>query len=387
MRGLMLSASLDPWWTTGYSLRGLKDVGFSNKSCRMGEICMKPRHWILPVCLASSAVVPLVAAVAEGNSRIAPPPELLLAAAPSTASSKAWVRVRTPVSIEDLSVQLGIDETRLARLNGVDEDHRFQQGDWLAIPERLVSSLPNSGPLEPSQRLVPPPPPIRNQASAAGSSPTNPSVVIQIGDTLLKIAQRSGLTLAELLRLNPGLETARLVAGSQIRLAQSSPLPLMRPLLGVNPVGSGGLSWPEQPDLGAPRPPFGGTGTTAYIWPTDGVFTSGYGWRWGRMHKGIDLANNVGTPIRAVQDGVVSFSGWDDGGYGYLVKITHADGAITVYGHNSSLLVREGQQVQQGQTISLMGSTGRSTGPHLHFEVRPAGGSAVNPLGFLPPKA
>ena len=341
---------------------------------------MKPRHWIIPACVATSAVAPLLSAVAEGQFRLAPPPEILLASAPA-AQAKTWLRVRSSVSIEELSRQLGIDETKLARLNNVDEDHRFEQGAWLALPERLVSSLPAGGPVEPSQKLQAPPPPLP-QVTATEST-ERPSAVVQFGDTLLKIAQRSGLTLAELLRLNPGLESARLVAGSQIRLAQSAPL--LRPLLGVNPLGSGGLSWPEQPDLGEPRP-FNGT-SSAFIWPTDGVFTSGYGWRWGRMHKGIDVANNVGTPVRAVQDGVVAFSGWDDGGYGYLVKITHQDGTMTVYAHNSSLLVREGQFVQQGQTISLMGSTGRSTGPHLHFEVRPAGRAAVNPLNFLPPKA
>jgi murein DD-endopeptidase MepM/ murein hydrolase activator NlpD len=164
------------------------------------------------------------------------------------------------------------------------------------------------------------------------------------------------------------------------------PLPTLRPVLGLNPVGSGGTSWPETPQF-TPGDRFDGPRTSAFIWPADGEFTSGYGWRWGRMHKGIDVANSVGTPIRAVQDGQVSFAGWDDGGYGYLVKITHADGTVTVYAHNSRLLVQTGEYVRQGQNISLMGSTGRSTGPHLHFEVRPAGQSAVNPIQFLPPRA
>jgi len=196
------------------------------------------------------------------------------------------------------------------------------------------------------------------------------------------------MTLAELLRLNPGLETARLVVGSQVRLAQSSPAIRQRMLLGMNPVGSGGVSWPELPSFGPQQHPFNGSSTSgSFIWPAQGTFTSGYGWRWGRMHKGIDVANNVGTPVVAAQDGQVSFAGWDDGGYGYLVKITHADGTITVYGHNSLILVSQGQMVKQGQPISQMGSTGRSTGPHLHFEIRPAGQGAMNPLNFLPPRA
>jgi murein DD-endopeptidase MepM/ murein hydrolase activator NlpD len=105
------------------------------------------------------------------------------------------------------------------------------------------------------------------------------------------------------------------------------------------------------------------------------------------MHKGIDVANNVGTPIVAAQSGRVTFAGWHDGGYGYLVEITHEDGSMSRYAHNSALMVREGDLVQQGQQISQMGSTGRSTGPHLHFEIHPPSGGAINPLQMLPPKA
>ncbi len=119
-------------------------------------------------------------------------------------------------------------------------------------------------------------------------------------------------------------------------------------------------------------------------WPAKGTFTSGYGRRWGRMHKGIDIAAPVGTPIVAAADGVVVVSGWDSGGFGNRVDIQHADGTRTLYGHNSRLLVAVGQQVKQGQQISAMGSTGHSTGPHLHFELHVAGGSAVNPVAYLP---
>ena len=127
----------------------------------------------------------------------------------------------------------------------------------------------------------------------------------------------------------------------------------------------------------------GAVGNQSFMWPTKGVFTSGFGWRWGRMHKGIDIANNVGTPIVAAKDGVVKFSGWSSG-YGYLVELAHADGSSTRYAHNSRLLVRKGQIIPQGVKISLMGSTGRSTGPHLHFEIRQRGGSALDPMAKLP---
>ena len=121
-----------------------------------------------------------------------------------------------------------------------------------------------------------------------------------------------------------------------------------------------------------------------YVWPAQGTLTSGYGWRWGRMHRGIDIAGPVGTPIMAAAPGVVVRSGWNSGGYGNLVDIRHADGSLTRYAHNSRLLVREGQQVRQGQQIAEMGSTGYSTGPHLHFEVHLPNSGTVNPLAYLP---
>ncbi|MEB3290660.1 MAG: peptidoglycan DD-metalloendopeptidase family protein [Leptolyngbya sp.] len=121
-----------------------------------------------------------------------------------------------------------------------------------------------------------------------------------------------------------------------------------------------------------------------YVWPTHGTFTSGYGWRWGRMHRGIDVAGPVGTPVVAAATGVVVRSGWNSGGYGNMVDIRHPDGSLTRYAHNSRLLVREGQQVAQGQQIAEMGSTGRSTGPHLHFEIHLPGSGTVNPMAYLP---
>ncbi|MBW4540772.1 MAG: peptidoglycan DD-metalloendopeptidase family protein [Myxacorys chilensis ATA2-1-KO14] len=121
-----------------------------------------------------------------------------------------------------------------------------------------------------------------------------------------------------------------------------------------------------------------------YAWPAKGVLTSPYGWRWGRMHKGIDIAGPVGTPIVAAAPGKVVTAGWNDGGYGNLVEVEHSDGSVTLYAHNSRVLVRVGQQVTQGQQIALMGSTGYSTGPHSHFEVHVPGRGAVNPIAYLP---
>ena len=121
------------------------------------------------------------------------------------------------------------------------------------------------------------------------------------------------------------------------------------------------------------------------IWPTKGTLTSSFGKRNGRKHEGIDIAAPKGTPIYSAADGKVVFSGWGPTGYGKMVIIKHQHHLTTVYAHNSKILVKKGVRVKQGQKISLMGSTGRSTGPHLHFEVR-NDTEPKNPIKYLPTK-
>jgi murein DD-endopeptidase MepM/ murein hydrolase activator NlpD len=119
-----------------------------------------------------------------------------------------------------------------------------------------------------------------------------------------------------------------------------------------------------------------------FVMPTRGVWTSGFGYRWGVLHGGIDIANSIGTPVLAASDGVVISAG-PYAGYGNMVKIRHADGTVTLYGHNSAVLVDVGQRVWAGDQIAKMGNTGNSTGPHLHFEVLLNGTDRVDPVGWL----
>jgi murein DD-endopeptidase MepM/ murein hydrolase activator NlpD len=116
------------------------------------------------------------------------------------------------------------------------------------------------------------------------------------------------------------------------------------------------------------------------IWPVSGPVVSPFGWRWGRMHEGIDIAAGYGAPIVAAASGVVIYAGWM-GGYGNLIIIDHGGGLATAYAHQSSFAVGGGP-VSQGQTIGYIGCTGHCFGPHLHFEVR-VSGSPVDPLGYL----
>ena len=120
------------------------------------------------------------------------------------------------------------------------------------------------------------------------------------------------------------------------------------------------------------------------IWPTTGVITSPYGLRWGGtdFHPGVDIANDMGTPIVATADGVVEYAGWNSGGYGNMVDINHGNGILTRYGHASQVVVSTGQQIKRGQLIAYMGSTGFSTGPHVHYEVH-VNGNRVNPISYL----
>lgn len=129
------------------------------------------------------------------------------------------------------------------------------------------------------------------------------------------------------------------------------------------------------------------SGSGAMIWPLNGPITSEFGWRthpiFGtqRYHSGLDIGGDYGLPIVAAASGTVIHSGWISG-YGYTVIIDHGGGITTLYGHNESLLVGEGESVSQGQTIAMCGSTGNSTGPHCHFEVR-ENGEPVSPYSYL----
>ncbi|MCL1889897.1 MAG: M23 family metallopeptidase [Desulfovibrionaceae bacterium] len=128
--------------------------------------------------------------------------------------------------------------------------------------------------------------------------------------------------------------------------------------------------------------------STPSIWPTDGYLTSTFGRRTSPFgsgstdfHKGVDIANRIGTPVRAPAQGVVTFVGWD-GGYGNCIVINHGNSISSRYGHLSNSLVKVGQAVNRGDVIGSVGNSGRSTGPHLHYEVR-VGGVCVNPLRYI----
>jgi len=127
--------------------------------------------------------------------------------------------------------------------------------------------------------------------------------------------------------------------------------------------------------------------STPSVWPATGRVTSGFGYRSSpytgrkKLHAGLDIANKIGTPVWATARGVVTFAN-NDGAYGQCITINHGNNIVTRFAHLSAILVKEGQQVQRGEIIGKLGNSGRSTGPHLHYEVL-VGGAPVNPMRYI----
>ena len=176
----------------------------------------------------------------------------------------------------------------------------------------------------------------------------------------------------------PGSSGSWSAPASSVEFDFANGLPII-PAAGAIPAPG---SFPFDPTL------VGGSGAAdshiPSIWPTTGEVSSPYGLRWGGtdFHPGMDIANDMGTPIVATADGVVEYAGWNSGGYGNMVDIDHGNGIMTRYGHASQVVVSTGQHVKRGQLIAYMGSTGFSTGPHVHYEVH-VNGQRVNPISYL----
>ncbi len=191
---------------------------------------------------------------------------------------------------------------------------------------------------------------------------------VEAGDTVSAIAERNKVPSEDIVELNGLVDPDRLQPGQPLFLYGIEEV-LRRKAKPVPPV-----STPEKPRGKAPK----------FAWPLrKGVISSGFGKRGRRMHKGLDIAAEPGTPILAAADGTVLYSDDKQRGYGNLVILEHAHGYVTVYAHNRRNLVDEGETVRQGAPIAEVGSTGRSTGPHLHFEIRRKN-KAMDPLVHLP---
>ena len=196
---------------------------------------------------------------------------------------------------------------------------------------------------------------------------------VQKGQTLYRIAQAYEIDTKVLRRANFIRDASKIKEGMQLWIPGASRVSSI-------PITSSPSRYAKKKNSPIVKPRRG-----ILSWPTKGTLTSSFGQRNGRKHEGIDIAAQKGTPIYSAAAGKVVFSGWGPTGYGKMVIIKHQHNLTTVYAHNSKILVKKGISVKQGQKISLMGSTGRSTGPHLHFEVRNET-EPKNPIKYLPMK-
>jgi len=198
---------------------------------------------------------------------------------------------------------------------------------------------------------------------------------VRSGDQLDEVARRYRVAAERIRQANPDLDLSTLTIGAEIFL------PGARPAISESARRAGNNR------QGGQTATVNRSGNHQYRWPVMGRISSSFGWRRhpitrrNDFHTGIDIRASRGTPIRAARDGRVTFAGWM-GAYGKTVVIEHAGGHSTLYAHCSAILVRQGERVTAGQTIARVGSTGRSTGPHLHFEVR-VNNRAVDPRPFL----
>lgn len=309
---------------------------------------VKPGDTLYDIALASDVTVEeLMVWNRISGALIRPGQELFLGATGvSSDLSPLTVEIRPGDSLWRLSRTYGVSIDAIATANDMAVEDILRPGDLLVVPGVFAGS---------------------DRADQGGY--VAPIITVDAGDSLWSIARRYGTTV-EALKAANGLTSDLLKQGQSLRL-----------------VGSDARSTPSSFVSRTPEANAIATGTM--VWPLTGPITSRFGWRslsvsGSNMHYGIDIDGVTGDPIVSATDGTVAFTGWL-GGFGQLVVVERGDTEY-YYAHASEILVREGQAVAAGQLIARVGTTGRVTGSHLHFEVR-VDGSPVDPLPLLEARA
>ena len=289
-----------------------------------------------------------------------------------------WIRLARESSYDELARQIKMSSDNLRWINGGWRDEKpLAEGSWISVPKDWRAAIEYAIDLNLLTVQETPPPGLAFYTTVPRRGERIHTVAE--GERLATISAQGGYSQATIHALNPGLSQQKLRPGMRLKTpiaGRSDPWMAARP--------NTGLSWPNRQGSGQRQALHF---DTRWSWPTlSRLITSHYGWRWGRMHNGIDISDHVGTPVMAAADGHVKRAGWHHNGYGYLVELVHPDGSLTRYAHNSRILVRPGDTVRRGQVISEIGCTGSCTGPHLHFEIHPPGRGAADPVALLPPR-
>jgi murein DD-endopeptidase MepM/ murein hydrolase activator NlpD len=285
-------------------------------------------------------------------------------------------KVRAGETMQSIADKFGISRETIAIFNGPDEAPLQEVTPGLEITILPVSGirvrvLQNDNVTKIAQRFSVP---VENIVGLSLNNLQSKDTPLTVGDYLIV---PNGIVPAA------AVSTPRSTTSSGAKASESSRYVYIPP---TPSSSSSSVSRNPYGALSAPPPgaPVGTTGSM--MWPMRGLITTYYGQRiWYGIHQGLDISTTVNTPIVAADGGVVIFAGWSTDGYGNMVEIAHSNGLYTLYGHFNSVSVRVGQQVAKGQRIGLEGSTGNSTGPHLHFEVRWGRiyGQTYDPLRFL----
>ena len=300
------------------------------------------------------------------------------------------VVVRDGQSVWDIASALGVSVETIAAANGLANPEYVKPGQQLLIPVATDPGAPatlaaqaakaaavQSVAAQPKARgasSTVPAKALRAQARTSGARPL--AVTLGEGQTLWSLARAHGVSVDAIVETN-GLRDGNVVrAGRRLmipgRTAVSSPSRLTTARVTARRAGEAFTTAASTTAVRIAR---------GFLWPARGQLTSRFGWRRWRHHDGIDIATPYGSPVYAARPGRVVFAGWYYA-YGRAVIVDHGDGLQTLYGHASKLLVLTGQPVGQGQLIARVGTSGRSTGPHLHFEVR-VNGRPVNPMRYM----
>ncbi|PIR74770.1 MAG: hypothetical protein COU35_00635 [Candidatus Magasanikbacteria bacterium CG10_big_fil_rev_8_21_14_0_10_47_10] len=266
-------------------------------------------------------------------SPLVPEPGSKNTLAPPAAKKSTIYTVQEGDTIASIAAHFNISTNTVLWANGIDGSDVLKVGDYLTI-------LPTSGVLH----------------------------TVESGDTLLAIADTYDVNAKEIAEYNGLADTHSLSIGQKLIIPDGYLKPKQAPAIVPRNTGT-------QVATETPPPPLAADGTVGFVWPTTSKHISQY-FRWG--HTGIDIDNRSRPPVYAATDGTVEFTGWL-GGYGNLIILNHGNGLTTYYAHLEKFYVSKGQQVTKGAAIGKMGSTGRSTGPHVHFEVR-RNGQPTNPL-------
>lgn len=287
-------------------------------------------------------------------------------ATPAPAAAVRTVVVREGQSLWEIASAWGVSVQTIAAANGLANPEYLKPGQQLRIPPATDPGAP----VTPAVQAGAP----RARARTTGARPL--AVTLGEGQTLWSLARAHGVSVEAIAEANGLRDADRVRAGRRLvipgRTAASRPSRLTTARVTPRRAGE---ALTKAASATAVRIAQG------FLWPARGRLTSRFGWRRWRHHDGIDIAAPYGSPIYAARPGRVVFAGWYFA-YGRAVIVDHGDGAQTLYGHASKLHVRTGQTVGQGELIATVGSSGRATGPHVHFEVR-VNGRPVNPMKYM----